>query len=87
MPMIKEGRSGVVQQKRLEKGHAIPHKEKALAKGEGSIFFLVYIGYYDRYWGLNCSKKKIGKLSNEKGAAELEYLSGKLWNVHTGGLV
>lgn len=86
MPMTKDGRSGVVQQKRLEKGHAIPHEQKALAKGEGSIFFLVYIGYHDRYWGLNCSrKKKRGKLSNEKGGAELEYLSGKSWNVHNGG--
>lgn len=45
------------KKRRLEKGHAIPHKHNALAKGEGRFFVAVYTTYH-KYKGLNYSKKK-----------------------------
>lgn len=48
---------------RLEKGHATLHKYNAPAKGEERLFVVVYTTYYDKYWGLNYSKKKLQKLS------------------------
>lgn len=58
------------KKRRLEKGHAIPHKHNALAKGEGRFFVAVYTTYH-KYKGLNYSKKK-------KKLQKLSYLK-KWW--------